>query len=81
MPKSLEVLSNLKFQVDKENKLIFVWILEDQKKSDEFKELIAFARSKKYKLVTFVSGNEDMKLGLEKLVLNNVEESIVERTR
>jgi hypothetical protein len=81
MPKSLEVLSNLKFQVDKENKLIFIWILEDQKKSDEFKELIAFARSKKYKLVTFVSGNEDMKLGLEKLVLNNVEESIVERTR
>jgi hypothetical protein len=81
MPKSLEVLSNLKFQVDKENKLIFVWILEEQKKSDEFKEMIAFARSKKYKLVTFVSGNEDMKLGLEKLVLNNVEESIVERTR
>ncbi|WP_127505990.1 hypothetical protein [Paenibacillus humicus] len=67
----MPVTRSLKAKVDKENKLIFVWMLEQQKDSDEFVELKAFAKSSKFKVVTFISGKDDLNLALENLILDN----------
>lgn len=62
---------SLKVKVDKGNRLVFVWMTENQKDSEEYAVLKKVAKSKKFKIVTFISGIEDMKSGLEKLILNN----------
>ncbi|MFD1955367.1 MULTISPECIES: hypothetical protein [Paenibacillaceae] len=62
---------SLKVKVDKGNRLVFVWMTENQKDSEEYAVLKKVAKSKKFKIVTFISGIEDMKSGLEKLILDN----------
>ncbi|WP_028987403.1 hypothetical protein [Thermicanus aegyptius] len=72
MSSSLSVgISQLKVKVDSENKLVFVWMTESQKDSEEFVKLKQNANSKKFKIVTFISGDEDVRFGLEKLILEN----------
>lgn len=72
---------SLKVKVDKGNRLVFVWMTENQKDSEEYAVLKKVAKSKKFKIVTFISGIEDMKSGLEKLILDNaLSQQIVEPT-
>jgi hypothetical protein len=61
-----------KLDMDNENKLIFMWMTEKDADTEDFIEIKKIiSKSKKYKLITFISGTEDVKKGLKKLILEN----------
>lgn len=71
----------IKVKMDNANKLVYVWMTEQDKDSAEFLELkedLKTRKFKSYKLITFVSGADDVLVGLEKLVLQNALKNNVE---
>ncbi|CAM3464971.1 MULTISPECIES: hypothetical protein [Paenibacillus] len=71
----------IKVKMDNANKLVYVWMTEQDKDSAEFLELkedLKTRKFKSYKLITFVSGTDDVLVGLEKLVLQNALKNNVE---
>lgn len=71
----------IKVKMDDANKLVYVWMTEQDKDSAEYLELkedLKTRKFKSYKLVTFVSGTDDVLVGLEKLVLQNALKNNVE---
>jgi len=71
----------IKVKMDNANKLVYVWMTEQDKDSAEFLELkedLKTRKFKSYKLITFVSGTDDVLVDLEKLVLQNALKNNVE---
>ncbi|BFH67383.1 hypothetical protein J27TS7_16380 [Paenibacillus dendritiformis] len=71
----------IKVKMDNANKLVYVWMTEQDKDSAEFLELkedLKTRKFKSYKLITFVSGTDDVLVGLEKVVLQNALKNNVE---